>query len=187
MFLLVVDEAAAVGPGPGALVALVRMFSGVTPAVVDQVVRALELFATKVASVSELGLVHQLVLFQGVLQLEGHATIFASKVSDVGVDLQVDMVGGDLVECLAALLAAPAVASDTVGPQVDVHTVTGLELLPALVAAVGTICNIVAQNSVTEKREVTRLTMGMFEENVQLHVTLPVKLARTLRTRITSL
>ena len=55
------------------------------------------------------------------------------------MDLEVDVVGGYLVECLAALLAAPAVASDTVGPQVDVHTVTGLELLPALVAAVGTV------------------------------------------------
>ena len=67
VFLLVMDEAAAVGPGPGALVALVRVLARVPPPVVDQVVRTLELFATKVASVSELGLVHQLVLFQGVL------------------------------------------------------------------------------------------------------------------------
>ena len=67
MFLLVMDEAAAVGPGPGALVALVRVLARVSPPVVDQVVRTLELFATKVASVPELGLVHQLVLFQGVL------------------------------------------------------------------------------------------------------------------------
>ena len=87
VFLLVMNEAAAVGPGPGALVALVRVLARVSPPVVDQVVRTLELFATKVASVPELGLVHQLVLFQGVFQLEGHATIFASKVSDVGVDL----------------------------------------------------------------------------------------------------
>ena len=67
VFLLVMDEAAAVGPGPGALVALVRVLARVPPPVVDQVVRTLELFATKVASVPELGLVHQLVLFQGVL------------------------------------------------------------------------------------------------------------------------
>ena len=58
MFLLVMDEAAAVGPGPGALVALVRVLPRVSPPVVDQVVRTLKLFATKVASVPELGLVH---------------------------------------------------------------------------------------------------------------------------------
>ena len=62
MFLLVVDEAAAVWPGPGALVALVRVLASVPPPVVDQVVRALELFATKVASMPELSLVHKLDL-----------------------------------------------------------------------------------------------------------------------------
>ena len=56
------------------------------------------------------------------------------------MDLEVDVVCGYLVEGFAALLTAPAVASDTVGPQVDVDTVPGLELLPALLAAVGTVC-----------------------------------------------
>lgn len=45
----------------------------------------------------------------------------------------------------------------------DVDAVPGLELLPALVAAVGTI-------------------VGMFEENMELHVTLPVELPGAVRT-----
>ena len=139
VFLLVVDEAAAVGPGPGALVALVRVLARVSPPVVDQVVRALELFATKVASVPELGLVHQLVLLQRVLQLEGHAAIFAGKISDVGVDLEVDVVGGDLVECLATFFTAPTVSSDPVGPQMNIHTMPRFELFPTLIATVGAI------------------------------------------------
>ena len=67
------------------------------------------------------------------------------------MDLEVDVVGGYLVESFPALLTAPAVAADTVGSQVNVHAVPGLELLPALVAAVGTICNIAGQNTLTEK------------------------------------
>ena len=133
------DEAAAVGPGPGALVALVRVLARVSPPVVDQVVRTLELFATKVASVPELGLVHQLVLFQGVLQLEGHATVFTSKISDVGVNLQVDVVCGDLVECFATFFTAPTVSTDPVGPQMNIHTMPRFELFPTLIATVGAI------------------------------------------------
>ena len=133
------NEAAAVGPGPGALVALVRVLARVSPPVVDQVVRTLELFATKVASVPELGLVHQLVLFQGVFQLEGHATIFAGKISDVGVDLQVDVVGGYLVECFATFFTAPTVSTDPVGSQMDIHTMPRFELFPTLIATVGAI------------------------------------------------
>ena len=49
------------------------------------------------------------------------------------------MVGGYLVESFPALLTAPAVAADAVGSQVNVHAVPSLELLPALVAAVGTV------------------------------------------------
>ena len=143
VFLLVVDEAAAVGPGPGALVALVRVLARVPPPVVDQVVRALELFATKVASVPELGLVHQLMFLERVLQFERHPAVLASEVPHVGVDLQVYVVGGDLVEGLAALLAAPAVAADAVRPEVDVDTVTGLELLPALITTVWPVWKIV--------------------------------------------
>ena len=139
VFLLVVDEAAAVWPGPGALVALVRVLASVPPPVVDQVVRTLELFATKVASVSELGLVHQLVFFQGVFQLEGHATVFTGKVSDVGVDLQVDMISGDLVECFTTFFAAPTVSTDPVGSQMDVHTMPCFELFPTLITTVWAI------------------------------------------------
>ena len=119
------------------------MFSCVTPPVVDQIVRSLELLTTEVASVTKLGLVHQLMFLERVLQFERHPAVLAGEVAHVGVDLQVYVVGGDLVEGLAALLAAPAVAADAVRPEVDVDTVTGLELLPALVAAVGTVCNIV--------------------------------------------
>ena len=139
MFLLVVDEAAAVGSGPGALVAIVRVLARVPPPVVNQVVRTLELFATKVASVPELGLVHQLVLLQRVLQLEGHAAIFAGKISDVGVDLEVDVVGGDLVECLATFFTAPTVSSDPVGSQMDIYTMPSFELFPTLIATVRAI------------------------------------------------
>ena len=120
------------------------MFSGVTPPVVDQIVRSLELLPTEVACVTKLCLVNQLMFLERMLQFERHPAVLAGEIPDVRVDLEVDVVGGDLVECFAALLTAPAVASDTVGPQVDVDTVTGLELLPALVAAVGTICNIEA-------------------------------------------
>ena len=116
------------------------MFPSVTPPVVDQVVRSLELLPTEVAGVTELCLVDQLVFLQRMFQLERHPAILAGKISDVGVDLEVDVVGGYLVESFPALLTAPAVAPDTVGPQVDVDTVPGLELLSALVAAVGTVC-----------------------------------------------
>ena len=90
------------------------MFPSVTPPVVDQVVRSLELLPTEVAGVTELCLVDQLVFLQRMFQLERHPAILAGKISDVGVDLEVDVVGGYLVECLAALLAAPAVASNAV-------------------------------------------------------------------------
>ena len=118
------------------------MFSRVTPPVVDQIVGSLELLTTEVASVTKLGLVHQLMFLERVLQFERHPAVLAGEVPHVGVDLQVDVVGGDLVEGLAALLAAPAVASDTVGPQVDVDTVAGLELLTTLVTTVGSVCSI---------------------------------------------
>ena len=79
------------------------------------------------------------MLLQGVFQLEGHATVFASKVSDVGVDLQVDMVGRDLVECFATFFTAPTVSSDPMGSQVDVHTMPSFELFPTLIATVRAI------------------------------------------------
>ena len=115
------------------------MFPSVTPPVVDQIIRSLELLPTEVAGVTELCLVDQLVFLQRMFQLERHPAILAGKISDVRVDLEVDVVGGYLVESFPALLTAPAVAADTVGSQVNVHTVPSLELLPALVAAVGTV------------------------------------------------
>ena len=57
------------------------------------------------------------------------------------MNLQVDVVSGYLVECLAALLTAPAVAPDPVRPQVDVHAVPGLKLLATLLTTVWTVCN----------------------------------------------
>ena len=64
VFLLVMNEAAGVWPSPGALVTLVRMFSCVSPPVIDQVVRSLELLATKVTSVSKLSLVDKLMFLE---------------------------------------------------------------------------------------------------------------------------
>lgn len=83
VFLLVMNEAAAVRSCPITLVALIGMFSRVSSSVVYQVVGTLELLATEVASVSELWFVDQLVLLQGVLQLERHAAVLTSKVPDV--------------------------------------------------------------------------------------------------------
>ena len=82
------------------------------------------------------------MFLERMFQFERHPAILAGKVSDVRVDLEVDVIGGYLVESFPALLTAPAVAPDTVGPQVDVDTVPGLELLPTLVAAIGTVCNV---------------------------------------------
>ena len=79
------------------------------------------------------------MLLQGVFQLEGHPAIFAGKISDVGVDLQVDMVGGDLVECFATFFTAPTVSSDPVRPQMNIHTMPRFELFPTLIATVGAI------------------------------------------------
>ena len=114
-----------------------------TPSVVDQIVGSLELLTTEVASVTKLGLVHQLMFLERVLQFERHPAVLAGEVPHVGVDLQVYVVGGDLVEGLAALLATPAVAADAVRPEVNVDAVTGLELLPALITTVWPVWKIV--------------------------------------------
>ena len=66
VLLLVVDEAAAVWARPRALVTLVGMLASVAPPVVYQVIRPLELFTTKVTSVSKLSFVHKLMLLQRV-------------------------------------------------------------------------------------------------------------------------
>ena len=66
-----------------ALITFVGMFPSVTPPVVDQVVRSLELLPTEVAGVTELCLVDQLVFLQRMFQLERHPTILAGKISDV--------------------------------------------------------------------------------------------------------
>ena len=87
------------------------MFSGVTTPVVDQIVGSLKLLATEVACVTKLSLVNQLMFLERMLQFERHPAVLAGKISHVRVDLEVDVVGGDLVECFSALLAAPAVAS----------------------------------------------------------------------------
>ena len=61
VLLLVVNETAAIRSSPGALVTLVRVFSGVASPVVDQVVRTFELFTTKVTCVAKFCFVNQLV------------------------------------------------------------------------------------------------------------------------------
>ena len=66
-----------------ALITFVGMFPSVTPPVVDQVVRSLELLPTEVAGVTELCLVDQLVFLQRMFQFERHPAILAGKISDV--------------------------------------------------------------------------------------------------------
>ena len=105
------------------------------------------------------------MLLERVLQLEGHPTVLTGKVPDVRVDLEVYMVCRDLIKSLSTLLTAPAVSPDAMGPQVDVDAVPCLELFPTLLTAVRPVCRV-------------------FEEHVQLHVTLSVELSRTLRTGI---
>ena len=61
VLLLVVNETAAIWSSPGALVTLVRVFSGVASPVVDQVVRTFKLFTTKVTCVAKFCFVNQLV------------------------------------------------------------------------------------------------------------------------------
>ena len=76
-----------------------------------------------------------------MFEFESHATVFTCKVSDVGVNLEMNMISRDLVESLATLFTAPTVATNTMGPQVDVDTVPGLELLATLLTAEGSLCN----------------------------------------------
>ena len=66
-----------------ALITFVGMLPSVTPPVVDQVVRSLELLPTEVAGVTELCLVDQLVFLQRMFQFERHPAILAGKISDV--------------------------------------------------------------------------------------------------------
>ena len=75
-----------------------------------------------------------------MFEFESHATVFTGKVSDVGVNLEMNMIGRDLVECLPTLFTAPAVATNAMGPQVDVDTVSGLELLTTLLTTEGSLC-----------------------------------------------
>jgi len=66
MFLLVVYGGAAVRSGPVTLVTTVGMFSSVSPAVVDQVIRSLKFLPTEVACVAKLLFMHKLVFLQRV-------------------------------------------------------------------------------------------------------------------------
>jgi len=83
VFLLMMDKAATVWACPITLVAFIRVFSCMPTSVVNQVIRALKLLPAEVTCVTELRLVDQLMLLQRVLQLEGHATVLASKVTDI--------------------------------------------------------------------------------------------------------
>lgn len=62
VFLFMVDEAATIRTCPVTFVTFIRVLSGVSTPMVDQIVRTLELFAAEIAGVSELRLVDQLVL-----------------------------------------------------------------------------------------------------------------------------
>ena len=66
-----------------ALITFVGMLPSVTPPVVDQIVRSLELLPTEVASVTKLGLVNQLMFLERMFQFERHPAILAGKISDV--------------------------------------------------------------------------------------------------------
>lgn len=73
------------------------------------------------------------------------------------------MVGRYLIKCLATLLTAPTVSSDTMRPQVNVNTMPRLEFLPTLFTTKWTL-------------------LGMFEQHMELHVSLPIELPGTVRT-----
>ena len=81
------------------------------------------------------------------------------------MNLEVDMVCRDLIESLSTFFTAPAVSTNTMGSQMNVDTVPCLELFPTFLTAV-------------------RSVSGVFEEHMQLHVSLSIELSRTLRTRI---
>ena len=165
VLLLVVDEAAAVRSSPGALVTLVWMLACVASPVVYKIVRPLEFFTTKVTSVSKLSFMHKLMLLQRVFEFKCHPTIFTRKVSNIRVDLEVNVVCRDLVKSLATFFTAPAVSTNTMRSQMNVDTMSGFEFLPTFLTAVRSVC-------------------GVFEEHMELHVALSVELSRTLRTRI---
>lgn len=72
-----------------------------------------------------------------------------------------DVVSRYLVECFATLLTTPAVASNSMRSQVNVHTVPSLELLSTLFTTKWTI-------------------LGMFEKHMQLHMPFSIELPRTV-------
>ena len=81
------------------------------------------------------------------------------------MNLEVYMVGRDLIESLSTFFTAPAVSTNTMRSQMNVDTMSGFEFLPTFLTAVRSVC-------------------GVFEEHMELHVALSVELSRTLRTRI---
>ena len=108
------------------------MLACVAPPVVYQIVRSLELFTTKVTSVAKLSLVYQLMFLERMFQFECHSTIFTCKVSDVRMNFQMDMICRYLIKCFATFFTTPAVSSNTMRSQVNVDTVSCLELLTTL-------------------------------------------------------
>ena len=90
---------------------------------------------------TKLWLVNQLVLFQRMFQLERHPTVLAGKFSDVRVNFQVDVIGGDLVKGLAALFTTPAISTNAMRSKMNVDTVSCFELLSTLITAERSLWN----------------------------------------------
>jgi len=163
MFLLVVDERTTVRSSPRALVTLVRMLPSVSSSVVDEVIRSLKLLPAKIACVTKFCFVHKLMFLQWMFEFECHPTILTSKISDIWVNFQVDMVSRYLVECFTTFFTAPTVATNSMGPQVNVDTMPRFKLLPTLFTAEGSVLRV-------------------FEKNMQLHVSFTIKFSWTVRT-----
>jgi len=67
-----------------------------------------------------------------MLQLECQTTVLTGEVPYIGVNFQMDVVGRYLIKCLATLLTAPTISTDTVRPQVNIHTMSRLKFLSTL-------------------------------------------------------
>lgn len=69
-----------------------------------------------------------------MLKLERHTAVLTSKVSNVGVNLEMSVIGGYLVESFPTLLTATAITSNAMGAHMQSNTLPRFESFPALVA-----------------------------------------------------
>jgi len=161
VLLLVVNKTAAVRTCPVALVALVGVLAGVPTSVVYQIVRSLELFATEVACMPELGFMNQLMLLQRVFQLKRHSTVLTGEISHIRMHLEMGVIGRYLVESFSTLLTTPAVPANAVGAEMHVYAMPRFKPFSTLIAP-------------------KRSLLSVLEKDVELHVSLPVKLPRAV-------